>query len=190
MRRALLLSAGILVLAGCNPYDSLPRNQPLTDRPRIPAGTAPVHAWQARSPKLDTYWGPQHVAVRCRGWLPADWKQPGDGAWELSATNHEGKPVPFLGVIRPGWNADGSESREILPPVKIGALKDGLYILLEDGVKLSPVADERGGNRIIEICPVARVVEVRGGRFRPWEVPVPLVPEKPGELTPAPAASP
>jgi hypothetical protein len=174
-RRPLVLT-GLLLLAGCSPFDPLPRLEPLGDRPRIPAGASPVRSWHADSPVLSSPWGQQTVKVRCRGFFPAGWKRPGDEIWEVTATNQEGKPLPYLGIASVDRGRETIQAADIVPPVDASRLKDGLYIVMQSRVLLSPVVD-RAPPGIIDIRPVAVVVEVRRKDLYYFQYELPLAPD-------------
>lgn len=186
--RLLAALAGLLAAAGCNPYDTLPANRAPVKPRSIPAGAECVYTWKATSRTLKTYWDDQQLTLVCRGHFPRAWRRTGDEAWEVSAVNQDGVAVPCLGVLRRSRDARGREQTEILPPVDLEEVRDGLYLLMDTAVKLSGDPADRG-TIPREIRPTALLIEIRGHCVKSFQVDIPLVPENPGDLTPAPQIS-
>ena len=189
MKRVLVTGFVLLTLAlasGCDPYSSLPRIRieklPLMV-PEFPADAAPVYAWSGEHPQLFTYWGKQSVTISATAHFPPDWKHGGDGFWRVKAENGEGKPLPFIGVIRRYVNENGTTLGVLVPKIDLMVMPDGLYVVIDPGVTL-----EQG--EIVRIEPIAAIAEIRGQRFTPFRFPLPLVPETPSDLTPAPPPPP
>ena len=179
---AAIMAVG-LSLPGCG--ISLPRlsEAEFAKRTRpLPRGAAPVYSWRAEAKGLRTYWRVQDVTVAARGMIPADWRRAGDGFWSVRAHNQEGKPLPFLGVIR--FVPQGKRRVGVLlPRLDLDKTPDGLYIVLLPGVTLMD-------GKVASIRPVALVREIRAHTWKPFGVEVPLVPEKSSPLTPAPKPKP
>jgi hypothetical protein len=187
MRAILLLSSAALFLAGagCNPYSKLPANKAPTKLPPVPAGAECIYAWKAQSRRFKTYWDDQQVTVACRGHFPRSWRKAGDEAWEVSATTQKGIAIPCLGVLRRWPDSGGREQTEVLPPFDLEEVSDGLYLVMDTKVKLSgDPADPATAPQ--EIRPMALLIEIRNHCVKPFQVDIPLVPEKPSGLTPAP----
>jgi hypothetical protein len=188
MRASCLLPAGLLLLvaAGCDPYSTLPANTAPTQLAAIPAGADCVYAWSGKSRALMTYWGEQQLTLNCRGRFPRSWRKAGDETWEVRAVSAKGTPVPCLGVLRRWPDAQGRQQTEVLPPFDMGKVRDGLYLVMDTRVKLSgDAADPATAPQ--EIRPSALLIEIRGHCVKPFQVDIPLQPEKPGPLTPAAA---
>jgi hypothetical protein len=187
---ALALTA-ILAAVGCTPlYEPLPANQVKPSPSRIPEGAAPVHAWRAETPLLKTYWGDQVFRLECRGYFPASWRRGGDERWEVSCVNQVGTAVPCLGLLYRERNSLGQDTSEVLPPFDIGKLGDGLYLLVDSGVRTNVPAGPDAAPAIAEIRPAAEFVEIRRHLVWPFRIRIPLVPENPSALTPTPEGVP
>jgi len=174
--RTLAVAALVAAASGCS--TSMPTVRQSQPAP-LPANASPTFAWSGERDDLRTYWGPQDVSVEVSAWIPEDWADPYDGAWRVAGRNAEGKPLPFLGVIRRYKNENGTELAEIVPPVDLRKVKDCLYFTID------PRIETRDG-KVVAIRPMALVVEVRRHTFTPFVVKVPLVPREVTELTPAP----
>lgn len=147
---------------------------------RIPTRAAPLYSWQGSRDDLKTYWGDQQVSVRVTAYLPdASWKEPGDGYWQVTAENGEGKPIPFIGVVRKYRNESGTELAVLIPPLDLDKAPDGLYLVIVPGV-------ETGDGSISCIRPNAQLREIRNHTFKPFCAPVPLMPMQESPLTPPP----
>ncbi len=187
--RSGLWLAGISVLiVGCStgaPHGwrtSLPkiRQSRFANRMRsIPEGAAPIYAWHGSRTGLKTYWGDQDLSVHVAAHLPSDWKQPGDGCWEVTAKNAEGKHIPFLGLVHTYLNENGNEMAVLVPPIDLQEVPDGLYTVI------IPNVEARDGE-IASVRPTALLFEVRHHSFKPFRVKIPLMPEQESALTPKP----
>jgi len=173
------LAAGCLC-GGCETGLPRVRAEWLENRMRaIPAGSAPVYAWRARRGDLKTYWDDQAVTIRARAWLPPDWNEPGDGCWEVEGRNHEGKAIPFLGVVRSFTNEQGSRLSEVVPKFDLDEAPDGLYLALLPGVT-------KEDGRVVSIRPAVLLREIRDHVWKPFSVRIPLRPEQESPVTPPP----
>jgi len=173
---ALLLTA----LVGCG--TGLPRIRverlALTVKP-IPENASPVHQWTGSRSGLRTYWGEQAITCRVAAFVPDHWTQPGDGFWQVEACNTEGKPIPYIGVLKRYRNENETRLAVIVPEFDLSAAPDGLYLIVEPGI-----GAQHG--KIASIRPTAFLVEIRDGYFKPFRVMIPLRPTRESPLTPAP----
>jgi len=180
------LALSLCLAMGCAPHQSLPRIRtdklPLAVR-AIPADAAPVYSWRGEHPQLFTYWGRQSVTVSAAAHFPRNWRNAGDEFWNVTAENGEGKPLPFVGVVRRYVNENGTTLGVIVPKVDLRRMPDGLYIVIDPNVTLE-------AEKIVRIEPVAAVAEIRDHLFTPFQFPLPLIPETPSALTPAPPPRP
>ncbi len=184
-----VLALLLLPAAGCDPYSTLPANRAPSGPAPIPAGADCVYAWSGRSRPLMTYWGEQQLSISCRGRFPRAWRRAGDEAWEVRATNARGTPIPCLGVLRRWKDSRGREQTAVLPPFDLDRVRDGLYLLMDTKVALSgDGADPAAVPR--EIRPTAVLIEIRSHYVTSFQVDIPLVPETPCALTPAPELPP
>jgi len=167
--------------AGCSSRSVLPdvSKRLAVENPPIPGGASPVYRWHGSRRGLLTYWGPQDVSVEAKAFIPERCADARDGRWEASGRNAEGKPIPFLGVLRRYRGESGAELAEIVPEVDLPALPDCLYLVIEPNVTLD-------GPSVKSIQPIALICEVRQHMFKPFRVKVPLVPEQELPLTPKP----
>jgi len=138
-----------------------------------------VYSWHGTRSGLMTYWGKQEISLDVEAWLPDDWKQPGDGAWRVEAHNAEGKPLPFIGVIRTYTNENGDIQAVFVPPLDLDKAPDGLYIIVQPGI-------ETQADKVTVIRPTALLYEIRDHVFRPFRVKIPLSPSVESALTPNP----
>ena len=188
-RVASLNAACLILAAGCGSlYAPLPENPTTVTMPK-PPGEAKTYAWHAESEELRTYWGRQRIKVKAAGTFPENWREPGDEAWEVKASNHEGKNVPFLGVLWQYKDKNGKECVEVRPPFEVSKMKNGLYLFIESRVELGP------DKKIAAIKPQVHVREIRdsgGGSagFTPYWVDFPLIPDAPTDITPMPSVEP
>jgi hypothetical protein len=174
---------GLTGVVGC--AAGLPRIRTETFERRLPAtpaDAAPVFAWKGARADLKTYWGDQEAYVLARAYFPPASEQQGEGIWRVEGRNHEGKPLPFLGVIHKYVNESGTELAEILPRLDLSAVPDGLYLAVLPGVEVTD-------GKIAAIRPTVYLYEIRGHAWKPFRVRIPLVPEKESPLTPAPPPS-
>jgi len=173
---ALWLAAAGLAIQGC-----------LTGLPTVNikpfgetmAGDSPTCNWYASAINLKTYWGDQEVLLYVSAYLPDDWQRPGDGVWRVKALNAEGKPIPFLGVLRKRRDESGAESTTIVPRTEGKKLRDCLYIVIDPNITAE-------GGKIKCIRPICILCEIRDGAWKPFRVKIPLIPERRSELTPMP----
>ncbi|MCX7806337.1 MAG: hypothetical protein N3A38_14300 [Planctomycetota bacterium] len=169
--------------SGCNPYAPLPEN-PASLVMSKPAGDATTYRWHAESGELRTYWGRQRIRIAATGTFPDGWREPGEEAWEVKAVNHEGKNVPFRGVLLQYKDKEGRERAEVRPAFDVEKMNDGLYIFIESRAELGP------DGKVSKIRPVAHVREIRRTKtsagFTPYWVEFPLIPETPTDITPEP----
>ena len=180
LRLGLWLAAAGLLLTGCTAGLPRLRTEPFEKRiAAIPDGAAPLLSWHGGRRGLKTYWYDQDIAVEVTAYLPPDWRNPGDGCWRAKAVNGEGKPIPFLGVVRNYTNESGNPAAVLVPPLSLDEVADGLYLTITPDVRLD-------GGRILSVSPTATVVEIRRQVFRPFRVKIPLIPDHESELTPAP----
>ena len=182
--RSVLRTAGLWIAVGClsGCATGLPavRTDWLhTETLAIPAGVAPVHSWRASRSGLKTFWGEQTVTIRAKGYLPPGRSQPGDGLWEVTAANHEGKAIPFLGCLRSFVNENGTEVAEVLPRFDLDEAPDGLYVVLVPGI-------EAKDGTVASVRPHVLLREIRDHSWKPFSVRIPLIPEKESPLTPRP----
>lgn len=180
------LALMLAVCAGCNPYSTLPANRIKPEPPAPAAGDSPVYSWHAETPVLRTFWDAQELKITCSGYFPASWRQAGDERWRVECVNKQGTKIPYLGVMRRYKNNIGLEEREVLPAFDINKIDDGLYIIMESGIKTSAPAAADAAPAIVEIRPALLLVEIRKHKFWPFQVSIPLVPDKPSALTPEP----
>ncbi len=189
---AALLTAFACLAAGCNgPYAPLPINRLVSPPPGLPAGLVPVQSWRAQTPVLKTFWADQVLRLECRACF-VNWRRIGDERWYVRCVNQQGTPIPYLGVLRRYRDALGQPASEVLPAFDISKLDDGLYLLIDSGVRADPAAPEHSGAVPVvrEIRPAAELVEIRRHKFWPFRVRIPLVPESPSALTPVPEEAP
>ena len=177
VRHAVLWAAATsIIIAGCS------TGLPTVDARRLGntmMSASPTCNWYGSSIDLKTYWGDQEVSLYVSVHLPDDWRSPGDGTWCVKAQNAEGKPIPFVGVLRKERDKDGNESTTIVPPVDERKLKDCLYLLIDPNVAME-------GGKIKSVRPVAVLREFRDRSWRPFRIEIPLIPEQGSEMTPVP----
>jgi len=145
----------------------------------IPEGAAPVFFWTGSRAGLKTYWMDQAITTRVRAWAPASLKSESDIVWEASAQNGEGKPIPFVGVLRRYRSEHGTELTVLVPPLDLMRTPDGLYLVVLPNVTVKD-------KKLACLQPVAQIREIRQHVFKPFRVGIPLVPEEISALTPAP----
>ena len=167
-------------LAGCR------SGLPIVDQERlrlelreISTCEGPVYSWHGSRSGLMTYWGKQRVSLDVKARLPADWKQPGDGAWRVEARNAEGKPLPFIGVVRTYTSENGDIQAVFVPPLDLDKAPDGLYIIVQPGI-------ETQAGEVTVIRPTALLYEIRDHTFKPFRVKIFLFPAEESKLTPSP----
>ena len=177
---ALVAAAGIPA-AGCSPSNVLPNvaKASIQAPAAIPQGASPVCAWHGSRSDLQTYWGLQQAVVEVRGYLPENYKDARDGFWEVKARSGDGKPIPFVGVIRRYLNENGTQLAEIVPKVDQDKIPDCLCVVIDPNVKLD-------GGKVASIQPVAIIYEIRDHEIKPYRMKVPLIPESESALTPKP----
>jgi hypothetical protein len=187
MRNRIVLGAALLIGACCiGCARTLPRihSEYLDQRmTAIPPNAAPVFSWHAKRTGLKTYWYDQDVAITVQGHLPENWAEPGDGHWRVSVRNAEGKAIPYLGIQKRYRIPGRPESAVIVPPVDLDRLPDGLYCFLIPNVSLTL-------GKVTSIAPVVVITEVRDHAFKPFQFPIPLVPDRKSPLTPEPPPEP
>ena len=176
---ASLAAAGVMLCGCASGRPELPLNTVEFKAPAIPDGAAPVFCWRGGRTGLATYWGDQDLFVDVSAHLPVAWKRGGDGFWRVRALSGEGKPVPFLGVVRRYISETGAELAVIVPELDLSRLGDGLYLAILPGVK-------KQGGKIHTIQPTAILYEIRNHVFKPFRVKVPLIPERESPVTPRP----
>lgn len=177
-----VLIVGIIIFAplGCKSSNVLPDVKNFSARaPAIAPDASPVYRWQGSRGGLFTYWGKQQISVDAKAFVPQDCKDARDSRWEASARNGEGKPIPFLGIIRRYTGENGTELTEIIPPVDLDKLADCLYLVIDPSITTD-------GAAVKSIQPVAMVTEVRNHTFKPFRVKIPLLPQQESPLTPKP----
>jgi len=174
-RLILALAAAALSAAGCSQKTFYTRT--------IPEDASPVYKWHGSRSGLQTYWGKLDVAVNVSAYFPDNWKKPGDGYWNVQAQTAKGKNIPFLGVVRRYVNDGGTELAVLVPEVDLDNTRDWLYFLIDPNVA-------KKGGKLVSIRPVARLREIRGHAFKPFENKVYLVPQEASDLTPMPQLPP
>jgi len=149
----------------------------------IPQSAAPVFSWHAERKGLKTYWLGQNVSVEARAHVPLNQADPTGGTWEIRGRNSEGKPVLFIGIRERYTNSQGTELAVIVPPLDLDEVPDGLYLFLEPNISVTL-------GKVTSIAPVVVLTEIRDHMFKPFQVPIPLIPDRKSPLTPAPPLGP
>ncbi len=145
---------------------------------KVEMAASPTCNWYGSAINLKTHWGEQDVLAYVSVLLPDNWQQPGDATWHVKAQNAQGRPIPFLGVLRRYRNEDGTESVMIVPPPE-KKLPDCLYLLIDPNITIE-------GGKIKSIRPVAILREVRKGAFTPSREKIQLIPDRDSEVAPMP----
>ena len=175
-KRTLWTAAMSLLIAGCS------TGLPTVDASRFGQTTmsaSPTCNWYGSGIDLKTYWGEQEVSVYASVHLPDNWQQPGDGTWCVKARNAEGKPIPFLGVLRRYRDNAGAESTMIVPRADEKKLQDCLYLVIDPNITTE-------GGKIKSVRPVAILCEIRNRSWKPFRIELPLIPAEQSDLTPMP----
>ena len=151
---------------------------------RIKTNASPTFNWYGSRTALQTYWGEQDVSVAVSAYVPDGCTRPEQTQWDVKARNAEGKPLPFIGLIRRYTNENGTELATLVspaetPPIDVSKLPDCLYVLIDPQIQM-----ENG--KLKSIRPAAVVREVRRHYFMPFQAKVPLTPEHVTPITPAP----
>ena len=180
----LLTIVAVVLLAGCTSGLPIVDQERLDlELPDISTHDGPVHSWYRSRSRLMTYWGEQQISLDVKARLPDDWKQPGDGAWHVETNNAEGKPLPFIGVVRTYTNENGDMQAVFVPALDLDKAPDGLYVIVQPGI-------ETQDGSVTSIRPTALIYEIRDHTFRPFRVKIPLFPAQESILTPNPEALP
>jgi len=145
----------------------------------IPADAVPIFSWRGAREDLKTFWGDQALAVRVCAHIPLE-GMPKEGYWLARGRNHEGKPIPFLGIIRKYRGESGSELAEVVPPLDLNRIPDGLYLTVLPNI-------QRENGRLVAARPIAFLHEIRNHMWKPFCVKIPLQPEQDSPLTPPPS---
>jgi len=143
----------------------------------IPQAAAPVFEWHGECKNWPTYWGRQAMVVGVRGHIPETWSRPGDAFWQVDARNHEGKPLPFIGLLLHYTNANGTRLAKVAPELNLAEVPDGLYVIIDPRI-------ERNEDGIVSIRPNAHVMELRDHVFKGGRVKIPLNPLQDSPVTP------
>ncbi|MGH7145446.1 MAG: hypothetical protein ACREJ2_15155 [Planctomycetota bacterium] len=181
-------------------------------RPTIPPGAQPVYTWSV--PRATVHY-PWHgltqvdLTIHARSYFPSDYKDPEDARWEIqiatvATPDHPSEAGAYLGILRSYVDASGNRQHEIVPPLTVDALPDGIYGVIDNGVTFAPAAPAgtapaaagTGGvaapaaSKIETIRPVLHIRMVRDHKIDAWfDLPIELVPDHPSALTPLPAAA-
>lgn len=178
------VALAVVCCAGCARTLPRVRSEYLDQRiTAIPPSAAPVFSWHAEKKGLKTYWRDQEVFVDVRGYVPLEGAESREGIWLVTGRSGEGKPVPFIGIQRRFTSPQGAEMAVIVPPLDLDRVPDGLYLFLIPNISVTL-------GKVTSIAPVVVLTEIRNHVFMPFQVPMPLVPERPSPLTPAPPPEP
>ena len=173
------------VLSGCDGHALPPvhRDELKLVTPTIPHDAAPVYSWHGDSGKLRTFWREQTITVRCRLWMPPDWRKPGDEVWEVEAKNADGREIPFVGPLASQSDENG-ELRYFLPKqADAQLLPDGMYVALWPRMTIV-------GGKAASAQPMAMLYQVCRNARLPVRNRVFLIPEQESEFTPKPVIPP
>jgi len=170
----LLAAAGII--AGCS--SGMP-NVRANIFGHFRIGASPTINWYGSKTKIKTYWGEQDVSVSASAFIPQDCRKPEDVQWDAAAKNVEGKPIPFIGVVRKYRNENGTELAVLSPPINLARMHDCLYVAIDPRIEMAD-------GKVKSMRPVALVCEIRDHAFMPFQMKVALIPESESELTPRP----
>lgn len=168
-----------------------PPTPSIVARPTIPADAAPVHEWTVDRVTVAYHWYKVHkydIHIEAKGYFPPNYKDVGDAVWEvklatIATADMPSVPGTFLGILRTYVDASGVKQYEIVPPVILSDLDDGMYAVIENGVEWT----DGEPKTIKAIRPVVHIRMIKNKTIDPYyDMPVYPTPKNPTDLTPLP----